>query len=88
MNKLNTIRRHGPRFVCCLFVGFVCCLFVGFVCLVVICIQLARVSKNAKFRRQARMFLTSGYVLITCVLDKLGILHTFRRDFSQTVACS
>ena len=43
--------------------------------------QSARVSKSAKFRSQARMFLTSGYVLIVRVLVKSAFLHTFRSDF-------
>ena len=46
-------------------------------------LQKARVSKNAKFRTQTRMFSTSGYVLIVCVLVKSGFLHTLRRDFSK-----
>ena len=45
--------------------------------------QSARVSKNAKFRSQARMLLTSGYVLIVCVLVKSDFLYTFERDFSS-----
>ena len=28
------------------------------------------------------MFLTSGYVLIVCVLVKSGVLHTFKNDVS------
>ena len=46
------------------------------------------VSKNAKFRGQARMFLTSGYILVVCVLVKLDFLHTFKREFSHKVGCS
>ena len=29
------------------------------------------------------MFLTSGYVLIVCILVKSDFLHTFKWDFSQ-----
>ena len=29
------------------------------------------------------MFLTSGYVLIVCVLVESGVLHSFKRDLSQ-----
>ena len=32
---------------------------------------------------EARMFLTSGYVLNACVPVKPCFLHTFRSDFSQ-----
>ena len=46
-------------------------------------LQKARFSKNTKFRSQARMFLTSGYVLTTHVLVKLGRKHAFRWDLSK-----
>ena len=45
--------------------------------------QQARDSKNAKFWRQARMFLKSACVLIVCFLVKPGFLHSFSRDNSQ-----
>ena len=47
------------------------------------CIHQARASKNAKFWSQARMFLTSGYVLIVCVLVKSDCVHTFRCGLSK-----
>ena len=40
-------------------------------------IQKARISKNTKFQSQARMFLTSGYILVaTCV--KESFIHTVK----------
>ena len=54
--------------------------------------QQARLSKNAKFRSQARMFLTSGHALIVYVLVKLGVLHillegTFLKKVRSWLAC-
>ena len=51
-------------------------------------LQYAGVSKNAKFRSQARMFLTSGYVRIVRVLVKSGCLHTLRSGlFLKRLMC-
>ena len=39
--------------------------------------------RTQNFRSQVRMFLTSGYVLIACVLVKSCFLYTFKSDFSR-----
>ena len=52
-------------------------------------VQYARVSKNAKFRTKARMFLAPCYNLIVNVIVKLDCRHAFRCDLFKKIAkCS